>query len=767
MAGASTSSRAQIPNASHWGAFQAIVEDGKLVGIEPFANDPVPAHFLSALIDAPYSEKRIRRPSVRRGWLENGPTAGALRGADDFVEMDWDEVLDRIAAELTRVRRDHGDASVFGGSYGWSSAGRFHHAKSQLQRFLAATGGYTDAIHNYSIAAGLAVLPHILGSSQACEGPVTTWDSIAGSGELVVAFGGLPLKNMQVAPGGPGAHEDPPLLAEARAAGVRFVNISPLKSDMDPTLDGEWVPIRPNTDTAFMLALIHVLVDEGLADRSFLASHCVGAGEVEDYVLGRQDGVPKTPEWAETITGIAAGTCRQLARRMAAHRTLVTAAWSLQRADHGEQPFWALVALAAFLGQIGLPGAGFSFGHASMGGMGSPRRSISSPRLPKLPNPVDTAIPVARIADMLLSPGATYEFNGERKVYPDIRLVYWCGGNPFHHHQDLNRLTTAFRRPETIIVHEPWWTSTARLADIVLPATTTLERNDIGASGRDRFILAMKQAIAPVGDARDDHDIFRALARRMGVEHAFAEGLSEKDWLRRIYQEARTKAGNSGENFPDFDRFWAKGHAEIPRPDAPYDLFAAFRADPEKSPLATPSGRIELVSARVRGFGYDECPGQPVWIEPREWLGAPLAKRYPIHLLSNQPKNRLHSQLDFATPSQASKIGGKEAILINSEDARARGIVHGDTVRVLNDRGATLAAAIPSDDVMSGVAILPTGAWYAPEHWGDPGSLDQAGNPNVLTADFGTSRLGQGPSAQTTLVEIVKDTGAARSPEQP
>ena len=165
---------------------------------------------------------------------------------------------------------------------------------------------------------------------------------------------------------------------------------------------------------------------------------------------------------------------------MAANRTMISVVWALQRGDHGEQPFWMTIVLAALLGQIGLPGGGYGFGYGASSGMGAAAAAGIVPALPPGHNAAESFIPVARIADMLLHPGEPFDFNGEQRTYPDMRMVYWCGGNPFHHHQDLNRLVAAFRRPETMIVHEPWWTPHARHADIVLPATTTLERNDLG-----------------------------------------------------------------------------------------------------------------------------------------------------------------------------------------------------------------------------------------------------------------------------------------------
>ncbi len=316
---------------------------------------------------------------------------------------------------------------------------------------------------------------------------------------------------------------------------------------------------------------------------------------------------------------------------------MITCAWSLQRAHHGEQPYWAAIVLAAMLGGIGLPGGGFGFGHGSTNGIGVPRVDIAGPEVPLPLNPARSMIPVARIADMLLDPGASYAFNGRRYTYPDIRLVYWAGGNPFHHHQDLNRLQRAWQKPETVIVHESWWTPTARHADIVLPATTTLERNDVGGSSRDSFILAMHRAIDPVGDARNDFDIFRALAQRLGYEKAFTEDRDEMGWCQWVYDQVRASATAKGVALPGFQQFWAEGFVELPPPERDYVLFEDFRRDPERHPLKTPSGRIEIVSDAVAGFDYADCPPHPAWLPPAEWLGSAQAERWPLHLVTHQP----------------------------------------------------------------------------------------------------------------------------------
>jgi biotin/methionine sulfoxide reductase len=575
----------------------------------------------------------------------------------------------------------------------------------------------------------------------------------------MVLFGGIPAKNTQVNSGGIGRHETHDWLTQLRQAGVSLVNVGPLRTDVAEALGAEWLPLRPNTDVALMLGLAHTLIVENLHDRAFLQTYTVGFEPLRAYIMGETDGRPKDADWAAHITQLPAQAIRALARRMAGVRTMIAVSWSVQRADHGEQPYWMAIALAALLGQIGLPGGGFGFGYGATGGIGSPNPRIPLPQLPTGANPVKGYIPTARFNDMLLNPGASFDFNGHRLTYPDIRLVYWCGGNPFHKIQDLNRLLQAWQEPETIIIHEPWWTAAARRADIVLPCATTLERNDIGAAPRDRFYFAMQQAINPVGDARTDYDIYSQLADRLGFRAQFTEGRTEMEWLRHLYEIARDQAAKRHVEMPNFEAFWEAGHVEFPTPDDASVLLAAYRQDPQAHPLRTPSGRIELFSETIASFGYDDCPGHPVWLEPAEWLGSERAAVYPLHLLSNQPHSRLHSQLDCGEVSRSGKVAEREPVWLHHDDARIRGIVGGDVVRIFNDRGACLAGAVVTDAIRSGVIQLSTGAWFDPLDPAEIGSLDKHGNPNVLTLDKGTSKLAQCSIAQTALVEVERFDG--------
>jgi biotin/methionine sulfoxide reductase len=742
---------------AHWGVYEVEYDDkGQPVRLHPFSKDPDPSPIGLHMLSDEVARLRVRRPAVRKSWLEGGPGAATeKRGQERFVEVSWEQALDLVAKELTRVKGTHSNRAIFGGSYGWSSAGRFHHAQSQVHRFLNSVGGYVRHQDSYSLAAARVLMPHIVASMEELMSMHTSWDVLARHCRLFVTFGGVPRKNSQINAGGATLHHVKAGLYDMRDAGVRFVNVTPTGDDLDNGGNVEWLAIRPNTDAAMILALCHVLYTEGLHDQAFLDKCTVG---FENFAPSLKD---KTPEWAEKITGIAASRIRALAREMAATRTTVSIGWSLQRSHHGEQPFWALVTLACMLGQIGLPGGGFGVGYGPVNLMGSGFPKYSGPTLPQGSNAVKDFIPVARFSDMLLNPGGKISYNGQEITYPDIRLVYWAGGNPFHHHQDLNRLMMAWRKPETIVFHEQFWTPAARMADIVLPATTSLERDDIGYGSREPFLIAMKKTREPIGEARDDYWIFAEIARRMGAGETYTEGRDTLQWLRHLYAESREKSAKAGVSIPEFETFWQAGIAEASGEERDPVMLAKFRADPQKNPLKTPSGRIEIFSEKIASFGYDDCPGHATWIEPVEWLGSGKARLYPLHMLSDQPSDKLHSQLDHSPHSRSTKVRGRQPITIHPEDAAARGIADGDLLRVFNDRGACLAAARLSDRIRRGVVRLSTGAWFDPEDAGSNQPLEKHGNPNALTLDIGASKLSQGCIAQTCLVEIERFDGPA------
>ncbi|MEO9649892.1 MAG: molybdopterin guanine dinucleotide-containing S/N-oxide reductase [Roseobacter sp.] len=733
---------------AHWGTYHVDVENGRVTGLRAFEQDEDPSAIGHGIADVLEGPTRITAPMVRKSWLEHGPGAdGAARGSEPFVEVSWDEANRLVAGELQRVIKLHGNRAIYAGSYGWASAGRFHHAQGQLKRFLNCIGGFTSSKNTYSFAAAEVVVPHVLGDFRGPLDSSTSWQSIAKNCELFVAFGGVPLKNGQISQGGLGAHVQKAGVHAAVGAGVAFVNISPLKGDMAAKAKAQWIAPRPSTDAALMLGLAHTLLEENLHDAAFLSHYTVGFEKFSQYLRGATDGVPKTAKWAGEICALSEDTIRDLARRMAKQRTMISVSWSLTRQDHGEQPFWAAIALASMLGEIGLPGTGIGFGYSAMNNVGLQRRLIEYASLPQGHNPVPDFIPVARVSEMLENPGGAFEYDGKQRIYPDIRLVWWAGGNPFHHHQDLNRMCAAWSRPETVIANEWCWNSLARHADIVLPCTTPLERSDIALTPKDPFQVVMDQAIEPVGLSKSDHDIFVGIASEMGVKTAFTEGRTPEQWQQWLYDISRQSAAREGVNLPDWEQFQRDGVFRVPAPERDTVMLEDFRRDPLKNSLKTPSGKIEIFSETIASFDYEDCPGHPAWLMPLEWLGE--VKKFPLHMISNQPRNKLHSQLDHGKVSQSGRQDGREPCVMHPTDAIARGLSQGQLVRLFNDRGSCFAAVQISKDIMQGVVQISTGAWYDPD-----GTFCLNGNPNVLTPDKGTSQLAQGPIAHSCLIDV-------------
>ncbi|MFZ3118253.1 MAG: molybdopterin-dependent oxidoreductase [Variovorax sp.] len=743
------------PHSAHWGVFSA-AWDGESLTVRPHPGDPDPNPLIDNLPGALRHKVRVTTPMVRRGWLERGPGPDAARGSDDYVPMAWDEVLDLMAAELRRVKDQHGAQAIFGGSYGWSSAGRFHHAQSQVHRFLNTTlGGYVRSVNSYSAGASGPLLPHVIGTMEEVARRNVTWEQIVEHTDVVLAFGGMALKNSRVASGGISKHVERDAMRQAAARGCRFVSISPLKSDLPDEAAFEWLAAIPNTDTAMMLGLVHQIVSDGAHDRDFLARCCDGWDTFEDYLMGRSDGVAKSCAWAGPICGLPAHQLVALARSLAGKRVLVVVSHSLQRAEHGEQPVWMGAVLGAALGQLGLPGGGYNYALGTLAHYGKRNNAVPAAALPQGTNGVKDVIPVARISDMLLNPGQPFDYNGQRLVYPHIRLAYWAGGNPFHHHQDLNRLAAAFRTLDTFVVHEVAWTATARHADIVLPCTMTLEREDIGATPTDPLVVAMHRIAEPHGLARDDYDIFCDLAGRLDGLEAFSEGRSSREWLAHLYERTRNGLEALGAEAPSFEDFWQRGEITLPQRDDDGGVLRALRNDPVVHALKTPSGKVQISSPTVAAFGYADCPGHPAWLPPAY---APTVE-HPLWLVANQPSTRLHSQLDFGGHSQASKRQGREVCTLHPAAASARGIAQGDIVRLFNEIGACLASAHLSANMREDVVQLPTGAWYDPVPDAGGRMMCAHGNPNVLTRDIGTSSLAQGCAGQLTTVQIERYDG--------
>ena len=371
-------------------------------------------------------------------------------------------------------------------------------------------------------------------------------------------------------------------------------------------------------------------------------------------------------------------------------------------------------------------------------------------------------MPIARVIDALLEPGKEIDFNGAKVKLPPYKMAIFSGCNQWHRQPQRNRMKEAWQKLETVVAIDYNWTATCRFADIVLPACTPYERNDIDAYGSysNRGVIAMQKLIDPLFHSRPDFEIFRALCRRFDRDAEYSRGMDEMQWVEKLYEDCRKENGLKDIVMPPFAEFWKKGYVLFPE-GAPWVRHADFRDDAELHALGTPSGFIEIFSRKIERYGYADCKGHPVWMEKAERShGGPGSDRHPLWLQSVHPDKRLHSQLCESEPLRSTyAIQGREPVFIGPQDAAARGIKHGDLVRVFNDRGQLLAGAHVSDNFPSGVVRIQEGAWYGPTG-PEIGALDTYGDPNTLTLDIGTSSLAQATSANTCLVQIEKFVGA-------
>lgn len=759
-----------LTTASHWGAMTAKVAGGH-IDLEPFAEDGRPSPNLKAIAELPFMKSRIQRPAARLSFLEKRVGHTHLRGKDEWVPLTWSEALDLAGAEINRIYDLYGPSAVFGHSYGWKSAGALHAPVSLVRRLLALRGGYLKGEGNYSNAAMRVVLPYVIGMKHVRPQSLKV---IAEKTERLVFWGTDPAVTNDVdwfASLHADARWTEKLEQKARSGSLRAYAVNPLRPESGKRFGAEWIAVRPGTDTALMLALIWTLDAEDLIDQAFLEKYTAGSDRLLAYVRGEEDGQPKTPRWAAAITGVSEGRIRALARDLAAHRTYLVCGWGPQRAKFGEQFHWMAYALAAALGQIGLPGGGVT-GESHTGSGGAPATpgsyvfNLPNPKAPAIPpsHPFEGSpvIPTARFVDCIEHPGKTIDFNGGRYTYPTLRLLFWAGGNPFAHQPDTLRLEHAWHgsQIETVIVCDTHWTATAKHADIVLPACTFFERNDItglGEYSRDG-IAAIQKVIEPLYDSKPDYWIFTELAKRLGIEEAFTEGLDEEGWLRKLYGDAATDAAKRGVTLPSFDDFWAKGKILFKPEDEGLDYvdFSDFREDPAAHPLATPSGRIELYSEKIAGYHYEDCPPHPAYLEPPEGF-ARATPRFPLSLVAPKSKKRLHSQLD----ELANVKDGRqdfEPLEIHPDDAVRSGVADGDLVLVESPRGSTVARAKVTTDIMRGVVSLRHGAWFEPEAFDDV-TVDVHGNSNTLTMDEPASSLSCGNVTSTANVRVFKWRG--------
>jgi len=677
----------------------AHVKDGRIVHISTDArrwnpdHPPLPACARGVgQIERTYHPDRLRYPMRRTG----------PRGSGLFERISWDEALDTITRELLRVRATYGNAALLDASRSGSLS--MLHGRAAASRFFNMFGGCTDLWSNMSAEAEVFAVRITYGTEYKSSGREPT-DYV--NSKLILMWGWSPGDGTF----GTGTM---PWLKHARRQGTRIVSIDPRRTLTSRQLTDEHVFIRPGTDAAALIAMAQVIVAEGLHDQAYCNRHVLGFDEAHlppgappgssyrAYLMGKADGVAKTPEWAEAITGIPAATLHRLAIEFATTKpAALQTGYAPGRTLYGEQFHRAAYALAAITGNVGISGGNSGVSNGATG-----RAGIKS--LPTGKNPIDARVATPLLPDLLA--------RGKSGGYPaDIKLIYAAGGNLFNQCANVNKMLASLDGVEFIVAQEHFLTATARHADIVLPATTFWERNDVHTpwAGAGHYAIYMRRAIAPMYECRNDIDIFADLAHRVGISGY--NDKTEEAWLRELTASA----------VDDFESFAGQGVARFAPPQDAV-AFAAQIRDPERHPFATPSGKIEIyattLAANPDPYGLGPIPPIPTWIDPA------AGGQFPLRLCTPKSRARTHS-IHGNQPGLARV--DPDTVWLHPDDAAARGIRHGQQVRVFSRYGETLLPAEVTDSIARGVVSIKEGAWFTP----DANGTDTRGCANVLTAD--------------------------------
>jgi len=576
----------------------------------------------------------------------------------------------------------------------------------------------------------------------------------------------------------------------------------------------KWIPVLPNTDAALQLAVIYTWIVEDTYDKEYVTTHTIGFEKVSDYVLGKEDGIPKTPEWASQKCGVPEWTIKALARQFAAQTTSIAHYYggSFIRGKYSHEPARLESIL---LGMQGLGKPGVHQCRISLGGMprsdsprstqatleqavrfGAPGPWLDMPlRLNMLPLVTSTPfskqiIPKTLIQKAILEPPVSFWGTGAicdptegqfvKYSYPipeeeggtEVHMIWtdspcrttcWNGGN---------NTVEAFKSPkiECIIAQHPWLENDCLLADIILPINTKFEEKDLipnvrEGGGQFLCIALENQTMESIGESKSDYEAVLEVAKKLGKYDEVTEGKSIDDWIKLLFDEQYEMSKyTTWEEFQEKEYFvfpiardWEKDPAGM----------IEFYKDPAAHPLRTPSGKLEFFSERLaKNFpDDDERPPIPTWIENNdifnERLSSARAKEYPLLMMSNHGKWRVHSQCDDITwlrEIPTCKVKGKDGYLyeplwINPQDAKNRGIAHGDIVKVFNESGIVLGGAAVWERVMPGVVYMDHGARV---DYIIPGYLDRGGAVNTIAPEGVISKNCHGEATSGYLVDVQK-----------
>jgi anaerobic dimethyl sulfoxide reductase subunit A len=628
---------------------------------------------------------RVTKPLIRRGAesVRNRGERGPIeRGSTEFREASWEEALGLVAGRLAELRDRHGFRSTLVLAGSGSCRGAVHNTSLLTERFFGLFGGYTGTHGSYSSGAQGYVLPYIFGGASTGVDAATLERS-----NLVLLWGANVVDTRF-------GCELETILGRLRMRGTPIVVVDPRRSRTAERLGTMWVPVIPGTDTALMAGVLFVLIRERLVDRAFVMRCSVGFERLEDYITGVSDGVRKDPRWASRITGVAEDRIESLARLYGSARpAALLPGLSIQRTLGGEEAVRMAVALQTATGNVGIPGG--SPGCNIWGGLPRPRFS----RLEPTGGGDVGTVPVYRWADAALGLVDTPGLSGP------IRAVYIAGANYLATGSDVSENRRAFANVKFAVCHDYALTPTARRCDVVLPATTFLEREDVTFPVGD-YLFYSARAIDPVGQSRNDYDIYADLSARLGFERAFTGGLGASEWLDRFI--ARSE-------IPDPEEFKRSGIHDCGGHDRVG--LAKFIEDPESNPLGTPSGKIELVS---RGYASAGGPAVPCYRSHDRQPG------FPLRLITPHARYRINSQYARAPWAAAREA---QELLMNPRDASSRRIADGARALVKSPQGRVTVGVRLSDGIIPGTVCLLAGMWPADDNR-DP---DPTGAANVLT----------------------------------
>lgn len=697
------------------------VKGGRIIRIEPEDGENKPRMCARghAYRQRVYAPDRLLYPLKRRG----------PRGTGEFTRISWDEALDTVAGEMKRIQSAYGNAAILHfcsmcDPHTLHHVGAFHRLLCQFGGYTAPWGFISHEGASFSSGVTYGMRRRFTQTEHRPEEYLNS--------RLIIMWGWNPVTTEQ-------GTNVPLYLARAKEGGTRFICVDPRYTDSAAVYADQWIPIRPGTDAAVLIAMAQVIIKENLWDQKFIETFTLGFEQYKDYVFGLQDGLAKTPEWAEKISAVPAKTIADLARAYATTKpaTLVTSIGP-GRTAYGEQYHRAAAALEVITGNWQLENW-----------QPPPFRGPKyNPQFSSPPNPVEAGAPPRRnalpyrgasvnsSARVNVSLFADAILKGKAGGYPaDYKMIWLSNTNYLNQLAEVNKTARAFQQLEFILVTEQFMTPSARFADIVLPVCTFLERNDLLAPRSGGVYGLLNKVIEPLGESRSQLQICQALALKLGITD-YIERSDEE-----LVKEMVTKISEEVE-LPDLESLRHQGvyragstQSEGPGEKPPAPLFR------------TPSGKIEILSEIAARINDPLIPPLPTYIETWESLNDPLTEKYPLQLITPHFKRRAHSQFENLPWLRELQT---QALTINTVDAESRGIRQGDLVRVFNDRGEVRIPARVTERIMPGVAALPQGAWYNPDRKG----VDYGGCANVLTRN----RISPGGSftPHTALVQVEK-----------